>query len=221
MRLTMEMCADALMIYSLWLLQRACPVLQLPHTFPSLRPFSPPPRRLWSIRPSLPVPHVIFFSLWHSSPLLHCLVFWGMHARSQIYQLWSECCTMVGGNGGMEKVEKGSRKDERGQVSGLPTSFQDQRLANGKERVGEEESNLDPVEGRKRAFYFSGAIFCSYPRLQTWSLSEEFLNIQLPSPHLFWAGGIWVCVLYWKKEEAFTEVLSQMKTAFTFHWMIL
>lgn len=160
MPLTMKMCADSLMLYSLRLFKGRV------HFFGSLTPSAlsnpPPPLcRLWSIKPCLPVPHVIFF-LWHSSPLPTA---WysgvGMHAPSQIHQLRSECRTTAQGNGGMRRERKREREvekekgggRERGQVSGLSTSFRDQSLKlTGRKR---EEWERTRVKARKYLIFIS------------------------------------------------------------------
>lgn len=113
MLLTMEMCADALMLYTLWLFKVRV------QFFGSLTPSplsNPPPPlcRLRSIQPCLPVPHIIFF-LWHSSPLSTA---WysgvGMHAPSQIHQLRSECRATARGNGGMRREREVEGEREKG-----------------------------------------------------------------------------------------------------------
>ena len=111
MLLTMEMCSDSLMLYSLLLFKGR---VQFSGSLTPSPPSNPPPPlcRLWSIRRRLPVPHVIFF-LWHGSPLPTA---WysgvGMHAPSQIHQLRSECRTTARGNGGMRRERE--RREKRG-----------------------------------------------------------------------------------------------------------
>lgn len=187
MPLTMKMCADSLMLYSLRLFKGHV------HFFSSLTPSAlsnpPPPLcRLWSIQPCLPVPHVIFF-LWHSSPLPTA---WysgvGMHAPSQIHQLRSECRTTAWGNGGMrgerERWRKKRGRDggrERGQVSGLSTSFRDQSLKlTGRKR---EEWERTRVKARKYLIFISEGWLLLISISFQISLSEEFN--ERPSPASF------------------------------------
>ena len=102
--LPMEMPSGSLMLYSRLRIKGRvhCPGRSAPLSL-SLR--NPPPSRwrLWSIRPRLPLPHVIFF-LWHGSPL-HAVWYSGagMPAPSQIHQLQSECHTTARETEGWEK----------------------------------------------------------------------------------------------------------------------
>lgn len=130
--------------------KRTC-LLLLPLTFfsPGPRP-SPPSPKPWSIRPRLPVPHVIFFFsfllLWHSSSFHPPPTAWysgvGMHAPSQIHQLRSECRTTARVNRGMRGG--GRERGRRGQVSGLSTSFRDQSL----KLTGREREELEKTRGK-------------------------------------------------------------------------